>query len=118
MSEKMRSESNCRADGNMQRNGYNYSGKGGASYVGRTLYFRETGFRRDIFFRAVRLGAHFARTGIFPAENRGKKNSVDRLAEIFFELKEKGANNINLVTPDHFIPQIMEAIDIAKKGWL
>jgi len=40
--------------------------------------------------------------------------TVDRLAEIFFELKEKGANNINLVTADHFVPTVALAIEKAK----
>ena len=44
----------------------------------------------------------------------GRKISVERLSEIFFELKEKGANNINLVTPTHFVPHIIKALDIAK----
>nr|MCR5748291.1 radical SAM protein [Lachnospiraceae bacterium] len=40
--------------------------------------------------------------------------STERLTEIFFELEEKGAHNINLVTGDHFIPQIADAISLAK----
>jgi len=39
---------------------------------------------------------------------------VERLADIFFELKDKGANNINLVTPDHYIPSVSKAIERAK----
>ena len=48
----------------------------------------------------------------------GKEISVERLSEIFFELKEKGANNINLVTPTHFVPHIVKALDIAKSKGL
>ena len=44
----------------------------------------------------------------------GKIISVRRLADIFHELNEKGANNINLVTPGHFAPQIIRALDLAK----
>lgn len=40
--------------------------------------------------------------------------SIDRLAEIFLELQEQNANNINLVTPTHFVPSIKEALLIAK----
>lgn len=40
----------------------------------------------------------------------GKKISVQRLAEIFLELQEEGANNIDLVTPTQYIPQIAEAL--------
>lgn len=48
----------------------------------------------------------------------GIEVSIDRLSEIFLELQEKGANNINLVTPTHFIPQIIESLKIAKKNGL
>jgi putative pyruvate formate lyase activating enzyme len=44
----------------------------------------------------------------------GIEISIERLSEIFLELQEKGANNINLVTPTHYVPQIIEALKIAK----
>ena len=44
----------------------------------------------------------------------GKEITISRLAEIFLELQQKGANNINLVTPTHFVPQIIEALKCAK----
>ncbi len=44
----------------------------------------------------------------------GKEISGKRLAEIFLELQEKRANNINLVTPTHFVPQIAEAVRRAR----
>ena len=48
----------------------------------------------------------------------GKKISVKRLAEIFLELQEQGAHNINLVTATHFVPQIAEALSLAKQNGL
>ena len=51
-------------------------------------------------------------------EKLGKEISVHRLKEIFLELQSKGANNINLVTPGHFIPQIKEALLSAKRRGL
>lgn len=48
----------------------------------------------------------------------GKEVSIERLSEIFLELQKKGANNINLVTPTHYVPQIIKAIDIAKNNGL
>lgn len=48
----------------------------------------------------------------------GKEVSIERLSEIFLELQKKGANNINLVTPTHYVPQIIKAIDIAKSNGL
>ena len=44
----------------------------------------------------------------------GKEIDEERLCEIFFELEEKGAHNINLVTATHFIPSIKIAIEMAK----
>jgi putative pyruvate formate lyase activating enzyme len=46
------------------------------------------------------------------SNNLGKEISVTRLAQIFKELEEKGAHNINLVTPTHYINQIIEALEI------
>ena len=43
----------------------------------------------------------------------GKRISVERLAEIFLELQEEGANNIDLVTPTQYIPQIADALRLA-----
>ena len=47
-------------------------------------------------------------------EKIGKEIDVFRLKEIFLELQEKGANNINLVTGTHYIPQIVQALQLAK----
>ena len=44
----------------------------------------------------------------------GKEVTIERLADIFLELAEKGAANINLVTPTHFVCQIIGALKIAK----
>lgn len=46
----------------------------------------------------------------------GMEVSIERLSEIFLELQEKGANNINLVTPTHYVPQIIEALKISKNN--
>lgn len=48
----------------------------------------------------------------------GKELSSDRLSHIFLELQEKGACNINLVTPTHFVPQIIPALQNAKRNGL
>ncbi len=48
----------------------------------------------------------------------GKEITIERLAEIFLELQQKGAHNINLVSPTHYVLQIIRAIEIAKKNGL
>ena len=48
-------------------------------------------------------------------EQPGKIITIDRLADIFLELQGQKANNINLVTPTHYVPQIVEAVREARK---
>ena len=67
-----------------------------------------------IFFTGCPLGCVFCQNLEIAAGNVGKKISVKRLAEIFLELQEQGAHNINLVTPTHFAPQIADALKSAK----
>lgn len=49
---------------------------------------------------------------------KGKEITVENLANIFIKLQEKGAHNINLVTPTMYVYQIIEAIKIARKNGL
>ena len=55
-------------------------------------------------------------TGKETTKEAGKETSPERLVEIFHELKDKGANNINLVTADIYIPEIREAISRARES--
>lgn len=68
-----------------------------------------------VFFGGCSLGCIYCQNAEIRDGKVGKEISVERLSEIFFELKEQGANNINLVTPTHFIPHIIKALDIAKR---
>ncbi len=43
----------------------------------------------------------------------GRKVTVQRLAEMMMELQSRKCHNINLVTPTHFVPQILSALTIA-----
>lgn len=67
-----------------------------------------------VFFSGCAMGCVFCQNHEIAKGLRGKEISVERLSEIFLELQEKGANNINLVTPSHYVPQIIEALDLAK----
>lgn len=71
-----------------------------------------------VFFSGCPLHCVFCQNENIANGTVGKEISVERLAEIFLELQEKGANNINLVTPGHFVPQIVKALDQAKKEGL
>lgn len=68
-----------------------------------------------VFFSGCALGCCFCQNRDISRGKAGKEISIERLCNIFFELMDKGANNINLVTPDHYIPQIISAIDMARK---
>ena len=70
-----------------------------------------------IFFEGCSLGCVFCQNYEISdgKSEHGVEVSVERLVEIFFELKAKGANNINFVTPTHFMPHIKEAIIMAKE---
>ena len=48
----------------------------------------------------------------------GAEVSIERLSDIFLELQDQGANNINLVTPTHYAPQIIEALKLSKSKGL
>ena len=67
-----------------------------------------------VFFSGCGLRCVFCQNFDIAKGDTGKEITVERLAEIFCELKEKGAHNINLVTGDHFVPEIIRALDIAK----
>lgn len=71
-----------------------------------------------IFFSGCSLGCCFCQNSILSHKNFGKEISSERLYEIFFELQDTGAHNINLVTADHFLPAIIPIIKKAKKAGL
>lgn len=68
-----------------------------------------------VFFTNCNLDCVFCQNYKISHGGHGREITVDRLTDIFIELQEKGAHNINLVTPTHYIPQIREAIIKAKK---
>ena len=67
-----------------------------------------------VFFSGCSVGCVFCQNHAIAAGQSGKRISIERLADIFLELQTKGANNINLVTPEHYAPSIALALDMAK----
>jgi putative pyruvate formate lyase activating enzyme len=51
-------------------------------------------------------------------KNKAKELTQEQLSKLFLLLQSKNANNINLVTPSHFVPQIAEALKMAKSAGL
>lgn len=99
--------------GRQQGNG----GKSGFALLGGALYFRPIRFGNGVF-SGCNLRCVYCQNYEIAAAGQGKEVSVGRLSEIFLELQEKGAANINLVTPDHYIIEIMQAVLLAKENGL
>ena len=67
-----------------------------------------------VFFSGCSLHCVFCQNREISDGKEGKVISKERLSDIFMELAGKGANNINLVTPGQYIPDIVWAVDDAK----
>ena len=64
-----------------------------------------------VFFSGCTLRCCFCQNGIISQENLGKEISSTHLREIFLRLIDDGVQNINLVTPTHFLPSILPALE-------
>ncbi len=71
-----------------------------------------------VFFSGCNLRCIYCQNHTIVQGQNGKEISVERLSEIFLELQEKQAHNINLVTPTHYVPQIINALQTAKDNGL
>ena len=67
-----------------------------------------------VFFSGCSLHCVFCQNREISDGKAGKVISKERLSDIFMELAGKGANNINLVTPGQYIPDIVWAVNDAK----
>ncbi|MBR6682507.1 MAG: radical SAM protein [Clostridia bacterium] len=67
-----------------------------------------------IFFSGCPLKCVFCQNQDISQRTKGESVSENELSDIMLDLQEKGAHNINLVTPTHFVPQIIKSLDIAK----
>ncbi len=65
-----------------------------------------------VFFCGCSLRCAFCQNWELSRNERGKEISPAELAEIFKELEERGADNINLVTPTHYVDKIAEAFAV------
>lgn len=71
-----------------------------------------------VFFSGCSMGCIFCQNAEISGGRTGKVVSVEHLAEIFLSLQEQQANNINLVTAGHYVPQVREALILAKEKGL
>ena len=71
-----------------------------------------------VFFSGCNLRCVYCQNREISTGESGKVVTEDRLTEIFIELQEKGAHNVNLVTPTHYVPQIIKSVARAKSTGL
>ena len=71
-----------------------------------------------VFFSGCNMGCVYCQNQDISHGAFGKEITVERLAQIFIELQNQKAHNINLVTPTHFTPQIIDAVKLARRNGL
>lgn len=71
-----------------------------------------------VFFSGCSLGCVFCQNRTISKGQSGKVITVEHLTELFLDLQAQKANNINLVTAGHFLPQVREALILAKEQGL
>lgn len=67
-----------------------------------------------VFFSGCTLRCCFCQNYKISSEGFGKEISISRLSDIFLELQEQGAHNINLVTATQYLPSVIRALDRVK----
>lgn len=68
-----------------------------------------------IFFSNCTLKCLFCQNYYISELNNGVEISIDRFSQICLDLESRGASNINLVTPEHYVPLIIEGIKRARE---
>ncbi|MBN2452897.1 MAG: radical SAM protein [Candidatus Omnitrophica bacterium] len=71
-----------------------------------------------IFFSHCNMKCAYCQNYDFSQMDKGEDTTIEELARIMLELQGRGCHNINLVTPTHYVPQILMALEIAMKSGL
>jgi len=71
-----------------------------------------------VFFSSCNMKCIYCQNYEISSKNCGREVSEEELAQIFLSLQSQGAHNINLVTPTHYVPMVINALDEAKSGGL
>jgi len=71
-----------------------------------------------IFFAYCNMKCVYCQNYQFSQLDNGEKITTDRLASIMLDLQKSGCHNINLVSPTHYVPQILTALEIAVEAGL
>lgn len=68
-----------------------------------------------VFFSYCNLRCCFCQNHAISHAGKGEEVSDERLADIFWEQQERGAATLDLVTPTHYVPQIIHALELARR---
>lgn len=114
---------NCKVNRLKDEKGYCGTGKEMTVYSAFAHHGEEPGISGQegsgtIFFSGCNLKCIYCQNYKFSHTIVGKKISEIDLAKIMLNLQGEGAHNINLVTPTHFIPQILNCLSLAFKDGL
>jgi putative pyruvate formate lyase activating enzyme len=71
-----------------------------------------------IFFGLCNLRCVFCQNWDISQESSGREASAREIAELALELQRQGCHNLNFVTPEHVVPQVVEALALAVEGGL
>lgn len=82
-------------------------------HFGEEDCLRGTGGSGTIFFAGCNLRCVFCQNWNISQSATGRACTADEIAELMLQLQEAGCHNINLVTPEHVVPQIVEALAVA-----
>ena len=112
----------CNTD---RRKGTGYCGEGALLNITRAaLHMWEepcisgTKGSGTIFFRGCNLKCIYCQNYSIAHNEGGKDVSIDKFKDVCLMLQHKGAHNINLVTPTHYIPHIIEGVKKARSDGL
>jgi putative pyruvate formate lyase activating enzyme len=108
----------CHVDRSAGQTGHCGAGEELVVYTAFIHHGEEPGIRGvggsgTIFFSGCNLKCVYCQNHRFSHSLEGSRITSQDLAKIMLRLQEKGAENINLVTPTHFLPQILAALSIA-----
>lgn len=114
---------NCHIDRLSDQIGYCGGGKDMAVYTaflhcGEEPAISGGGGSGTIFFSGCNLKCIYCQNYEFSQAKKGKRISAEALVDTMLGLEKEGAHNINLVTPTHFLPQILESLELAFKRGL
>ena len=67
-----------------------------------------------VFFSGCCLHCVYCQNNTISSKMYGSEKNISELSDLFLEIQDKGADNIELVTPSHFTPSIVKALEKVK----